>query len=107
MDREKLYDRINRRVERMVEQGLEKEVKELINKCDSGMPPLQRSIGYKEWIPYFEGKTKLTDVVSQIQQNSRNFAKRQLTWFRKEKDIHWFEGSDVDRMIGVIEEFLR
>ncbi|NDK09045.1 tRNA (adenosine(37)-N6)-dimethylallyltransferase MiaA, partial [Candidatus Gracilibacteria bacterium] len=84
-DRQKLYDRIDKRVYIMLEQGLIEEVKKLLDmgykKTDFGM----KTIGYKEIISFLDGEISLDEAISQIQQNSRNYAKRQLTWFRKYK----------------------
>ena len=86
-DREILYDRINRRVDIMMENGLEAEARVLYDKgyLDEKYSASQ-AIGYKEFIPYFKGEAVLTDVVSEIKQSSRNYAKRQLTWLKRYKD---------------------
>ena len=83
-DRETLYDRINRRVLQMVEDGLFQEVEELY-KHYGDVKPLQ-AIGYKEVLSYLRGEWDREVAIEKIQQHSRNFAKRQLTWFRKEED---------------------
>lgn len=84
-ERESLYTKINTRVEQMFHDGLESEVLRLIEKGftqnDFGM----KTIGYKEFFPYFSGEITLDEVQKQIQQYSRNYAKRQLTWFSKYK----------------------
>ena len=86
-DREILYDRINRRVDIMMENGLEKEARGLYDKglLDEKYSASQ-AIGYKEFIPYFKGEKSLTEVVSEIKQSSRNYAKRQLTWLKRYTD---------------------
>ena len=91
MAREKLYERINERVLQMIEAGLEEEVRGLFNDGLEGAQAMQ-AIGYKEFIPYFknEGKT-LDEVITDIQQNSRRFAKKQYTWFRNKMDVHWLD----------------
>lgn len=78
MDRELLYDRINKRVDKMIEMGLENEVKNL---ADYKHYNSLNTVGYREWWPYFEGETKLDFVIDKIKQHSRNYAKRQITWF--------------------------
>lgn len=78
-DREVLYDRINRRVDMMVEAGLEREVRELLGKVS---PTALQAIGYKEFIEYFDGKCTREDAIDKIKQASRNYAKRQQTWWR-------------------------
>lgn len=82
--REELYDRINRRVDMMIAEGLEEEVKRLLPFRDR---PALRTVGYEEWFPYFEGKIDQQTVIDKIKQHSRNYAKRQGTWFRKYG--HW------------------
>ncbi len=89
-DRQILYDRIDARVELMMAQGLEQEVRSLALK--EGTTAAQ-AIGYQEFFPYFRGEASLQQVIAQIKQNSRNYAKRQLTWFRRPKPgippTHW------------------
>ena len=92
MDRTLLYERINQRVLKMVENGLENEVSHLL--------PFQhlnalQTVGYQEWLPYFEQKASLDKVVESIQQNTRHYAKRQTTWFQKVKNIQWHESLTV------------
>ncbi len=85
--REIIYDRINRRVDIMMEQGLLDEAKKLYSKRRYNA---LNTVGYKELFSFIEGKCSLEETVDEIKMNTRRFAKRQLTWFRKEKDIHWF-----------------
>jgi tRNA dimethylallyltransferase len=80
-DREELYTRINERVLKMLDQGLEEEARALY--AFRQKPPLQ-TVGYQEWWPYLDGKRSQKEVIQKIQQHSRNYAKRQLTWFRRE-----------------------
>ena len=86
MPREQLYERINQRVHKMVEMGLEEEVKAL--RPQFHLNALQ-TVGYQEWLPYFEGHQTKEAVIQAIQQNTRHYAKRQLTWFKKDADISW------------------
>lgn len=79
MDREMLYDRINKRVDRMIEKGLEEEARLLYP--HHALNALQ-TVGYKEWWPYFEGEYDKSNAIEKIKQHTRNYAKRQLTWFR-------------------------
>ncbi|MCR5175609.1 MAG: tRNA (adenosine(37)-N6)-dimethylallyltransferase MiaA [Anaerovibrio sp.] len=88
--REELYDRINRRVDTMVEQGLTDEVRDLLNQGLSPDSQSMRGIGYKEMLGYVTGSRSLEDTVDLIKRNTRHFAKRQLTWYRKMPYIHWF-----------------
>ncbi len=92
-DREKLYNRINRRVDIMIDQGLEEEVKNLISKY-SKFPTAMQGLGYKEVVQYFDGELSREEMIEKIKQESRRYAKRQLTWFRKNKDIIWLNGED-------------
>ncbi len=88
-NREVLYDRINKRVDIMLENGLLDEVKSLY--CDNGLTlsnTARQGIGYKELFDYFDNKCTLEEAVEAIKQGSRNYAKRQLTWFRRYKDAH-------------------
>ena len=87
-DREILYDRINRRVDVMIQNGLIKEAKTLLP--HKNLNALQ-TVGYRELFAYFEGNTDKDFAVSEIKKNTRRFAKRQLTWFRKDEDINWFD----------------
>jgi len=88
-DRNILYDRINRRVLQMIDKGLVDEVKSLILKYGRTVS-IMKTLGYKEICDYIEGNCALEEAIEKIQQNTRNFAKRQLTWFRGNKKIHWF-----------------
>ena len=87
-DREIIYDRINRRVDLMVENGLIEEAKALLPHKD--LNALQ-TVGYRELFEYFEGNIDKEFAISEIKKNTRRFAKRQLTWFRKDEDINWFD----------------
>ena len=91
IDRERyeLYDRINRRVDIMMDEGLTDEVKTLMDRGYSPELNSMQGIGYKELIAYFNGKSTLDEAVDAIKQNSRRYAKRQLTWFRRNENIHW------------------
>lgn len=87
-DREIIYDRINRRVDMMISDGLLEEAKKLFPYRDKNA---LQTVGYRELFPYFEGKIGLDEAVSEIKKNTRRFSKRQLTWFRKNPNIHWFD----------------
>ncbi|AWP36834.1 tRNA (adenosine(37)-N6)-dimethylallyltransferase MiaA [Heyndrickxia coagulans] len=90
MEREKLYQRINERVDQMMERGLIEEVRKLYDKNLRGVQSIQ-AIGYKELYDYFDGRMTLDEAVSRLKQNTRRFAKRQLTWFRNKMEIEWFD----------------
>ncbi|WP_275077524.1 tRNA (adenosine(37)-N6)-dimethylallyltransferase MiaA [Bacillus coahuilensis] len=90
MDRERLYERINYRVDLMMEEGLLEEVTRLYEAGVEGVQSIQ-AIGYKEIYDYLEGRATLEDAISTLKQNSRRYAKRQLTWFHNKMDVHWFD----------------
>lgn len=92
MDREKLYERINLRVDLMMEKGLLQEVKSLWDRNIRNVQSVQ-AIGYKELYAYFDGLLSLEDAIEQLKQNSRRYAKRQLTYFRNKMDVQWI-GND-------------
>ncbi|MGX7109388.1 tRNA (adenosine(37)-N6)-dimethylallyltransferase MiaA [Facklamia miroungae] len=108
--REELYDRINRRVEMMLKQGLETEARHLFQGKENVNFSSMKGIGYKEWLPYFEEQQSYEDTVANIQQNSRRYAKRQLTWYRNRmKNQHWIDLSKPDyenQAEALISEFL-
>ncbi|KYD00102.1 tRNA (adenosine(37)-N6)-dimethylallyltransferase MiaA [Heyndrickxia sporothermodurans] len=90
MERDKLYERINQRVDIMVNEGLIDEVKGLYDRGIRNVQSIQ-AIGYKELYDYFDGKITLDEAINQLKQNSRRYAKRQLTWFRNKMDVTWFD----------------
>ncbi len=91
IDRELLYERINQRVDVMKNLGLEKEVCSLYKKGLTKAHQSMKAIGYKEWFDYFEGLCSLDDVYENIKKHSRQYAKRQYTWFKNQFDMHWYE----------------
>ena len=93
MDRALLYDRINLRVESMISAGLEQEVKSLLPYFS--LNALQ-TVGYREWLAYFNKEASLKEVINSIQQNTRHYAKRQMTWFKKDSTIRWFDATNPD-----------
>lgn len=95
MEREMLYERINLRVDLMMEEGLLREVRTLYNNEIRDCQSIQ-AIGYKELYAYFDGKVTLEQAVNDLKQNSRRYAKRQLTWFRNKMDVTWFDMTDGD-----------
>ncbi len=92
-DREKLYERINLRVDIMLKQGLIDEVKAWLEKYKN-CPTAFQAIGYKEVVEYLYGKISYDEMVEKIKQETRHYAKRQLTWFRKNNDYIWLNGED-------------
>lgn len=103
-ERSLIYDRINQRVDLMIEDGLLDEVKHLIPYKNLNA---LNTVGYKEIFEYFEGHTTLEFAISEIKKNTRRFAKRQLTWFRKDESIKWFDyQTDMEEIIEFIESQL-
>ncbi len=103
MDRVLLYERINTRVNGMIEAGLVEEVRHLL--------PFRslnalKTVGYTELFDVFDGHRSLDDAISAIQQNTRRFAKRQLTWFRKDQDIRWFSPGDESTILAFLHHTL-
>ena len=91
MDREKLYERINKRVDIMIDNGLIDEVKKLLNKYKE-FPTAMQGLGYKEVKEYLENKISKEEMIEKIKQESRRYAKRQITWFKKNKQTIWING---------------
>ncbi len=100
MSRDVLYERINRRVDIMMEAGLEREARAVLpyRNCNS-----LRTVGYSEMFDFFDGKTTRDEAVELIKRNTRRYAKRQMTWFRRDADIRWFEPSQTDKIIEYID----
>ncbi|SES35453.1 tRNA (adenosine(37)-N6)-dimethylallyltransferase MiaA [Psychrobacillus sp. OK032] len=106
-NREILYERINKRVELMVEKGLLEEVKKLHERGIRGVQSIQ-AIGYKEIYAYLDGLLTLEEALDNLKQNSRRYAKRQLTYFRNKMDIHWYDPFvDSEKIKKEITEFLQ
>lgn len=110
--REILYERIDKRVDQMMEEGLVEEVKALRGRgCHRGMVSMQ-GLGYKEILAYLEGEYPLEEAVRILKRDTRHFAKRQLTWFRREQDViwvdkeqfHWNEAEILEYMMNVLKE---
>lgn len=93
MDREVLYDRINKRVDLMIEQGLIEEVKNILAKYEE-IPTAMQALGYKETKEYLDGLITKPEMIEKIKQETRRYAKRQLTWFRKNENGAWLNMQD-------------
>lgn len=107
MDREILYDRINRRVDIMIEKGLIEEVKSICEKYKE-FPTAMQGLGYKEVVEYLENKISKEEMIEKIKQESRRYAKRQLTWFRKIENIVWLDGLEkTEKLLGRVQKFLK
>ena len=103
-DRELLYERINQRVDKMFEEGLEKEANNLQPFCQLNS---LNTVGYRELFEYFEGKITLEQSKEKIKANSRKYARKQLTWFRRDPEITWFTPDMKDEIITFIDEQLK
>ena len=109
-DRAELYRRIDLRVSLMLEQGLITEIKELLN---SGIPEkctAMQAIGYKEFVAALKGQCSIEEAADEVRRSSRHYAKRQLTWFRKNKNIHWLtrkSGESAEEIIRQARQLLR
>ena len=99
MPRDVLYDRINRRVDMMVEEGLEAEARTMYPKRH--LNALQ-TVGYRELFDYFDGNSTFEEAVELVKRNSRRYAKRQLTWFRRDDETAWFDPNDLDAILAHI-----
>jgi len=91
--REELYERIDRRVEQMIADGLEAEARSV---WKEPLPNSLNTVGYKEMFAYFRGEISKDEAIRLIQQNSRHYAKRQMTWFRKDNELHWLKADSTD-----------
>ncbi len=110
-DREQIYERINGRVDLMMAQGLVEEVRALRESgCRKEMVSMQ-GLGYKELLSYLEGETSMEEAVYLIKRDTRHFAKRQLTWFRREKEVIWVDKTvfdhDSQKILNFMQDFLR
>jgi len=100
LEREELFSRINNRVDKMITDGLLEEAKQLyLHKKLNAL----NTVGYSELFDFIEDKMSFDEAVALIKQNTRNYAKRQLTWFRKDKNIHWFEPSHEREIVDYID----
>ncbi len=96
MDREKLYDRINNRVDQMIVEGLEEEARKVYEHRTLNS---LNTVGYKELFAYFDGETTFEKAIELIKRNTRHYARKQLTWFRKDQEIKWFQPEQEKEII--------
>ena len=101
MEREKLYERINKRVDIMIEQGLIQEVENLCSKYTE-FPTAMQGLGYKEVVEYLQGKISEQEMIEKIKMETRRYAKRQLTWFRKNKQTIWLDATKGKENVEII-----
>lgn len=101
MDRAVLYSRINKRVDDMIKEGLVEEVEKLLNMGYNKELVSMQGIGYKEIVSYLEGNICLDKAIEALKRNTRRFAKRQLTWFKRDKRIHWIDVNEFNSMTDI------
>jgi len=106
-ERNTLYKNVNTRVDRMFEEGLVKEVENLRNENSIWSKTSSQAIGYKEVLDYLEGVINLEEAKETIKQRTRNFAKRQITWFKKEPGVIWFDSSELESVLLLIENLVK
>ena len=106
MDREELYDRINQRVDDMLDKGLLNEVLSLVERGYSLDLKSMQSIGYKHMAMFIRKEADLAEAVRLLKRDTRRYAKRQFTWFRKDKDITWLNPLETEASKMLIKEFL-
>ena len=104
LDRATLYDRINRRVEEMIEHGLEAEARSLYDKRELNA---LNTVGYKEMFEYFDGTTTLEEAIFKIQSNTRRYCRKQQTWFKRDPSIKWFNPCEIKEIIKHIDSCLK
>ncbi|MEE9590982.1 MAG: tRNA (adenosine(37)-N6)-dimethylallyltransferase MiaA [Thermodesulfobacteriota bacterium] len=105
-EREELYMDIDNRVDLMVDSGIEDETRGLLEKGYGPSLKPMLGLGYKEMVAYLEGRYSFSEAVSKLKKNTRNYAKRQMTWFRNEIDIEWFPYKESGRIVETIRRFL-
>jgi tRNA dimethylallyltransferase len=105
-ERKTLYREIDNRVDFMIDSGIEDETRDLLEKGYKPSLKSMQGLGYKEMVSYLEGRCSFSEAVSELKKNTRNYAKRQMTWFRRERDIEWFPYKESDKIENTIREFL-
>lgn len=105
-DRQILYDRIEKRIDQMMEEGLLAEVDKLLKMGYDPELVSMQGLGYKEFVPYFKGECTLDESVYVLKRDTRHFAKRQLTWFRRERDVRWLDKNKIASEAEILNEIL-
>ena len=105
-DRKVLYERIERRIDQMLNEGVVEEVDNLLKMGYNPELVSMQGLGYKEFVPYLQGKCTLDEAVYVLKRDTRHFAKRQLTWFRRERDVRWLDKSKVSSDEEILNEIL-
>ena len=107
MDRKQLYERINKRVDMMIDQGLIEEVEKILKKYNT-FPTAMQGLGYKEVVKYINNEYTKEEMIEKIKMESRRYAKRQITWFKRNKDIIWLNSSDKEKqMMEVLSKWMK
>ena len=101
-EREELYNRINQRVDQMISDGLLKEVKSLVNKRDTNA---LNTVGYKELFDHLDGRWPLDEAVERIKGNTRRYARKQLTWYKRDEDMHWFHPDNIQEILNYLKHY--
>ena len=101
-DREELYNRINQRVDQMMEDGLLDEVKSLVDKRDTNA---LNTVGYKELFDYLDGHWSLDEAVERIKGNTRRYARKQLTWYKRDADMRWFHPDNIEEILNDLTQY--
>ena len=104
LPREELYSRINKRVDAMIEEGLEAEVRSLTKYKDC---TALKTVGYREFFDYFDGKCTREEAIEKIKQNTRKYAKKQITWIKRSNDYRWFSPMETTEIIAYIEQCIK
>ena len=101
-EREELYNRINQRVDQMMNDGLLEEVKSLVNKRDTNA---LNTVGYKELFDYLDGRWPLDEAVERIKGNTRRYARKQLTWYKRDENMHWFHPDNIQEILNYLKHY--
>ena len=101
-DREELYNRINQRVDQMMEDGLLDEVKSLISKRNTNA---LNTVGYKELFDYLDGRWSLDEAIERIKGNTRRYARKQLTWYKRDADMRWFHPDNIEEILNYLTQY--
>jgi tRNA dimethylallyltransferase len=104
LNRDDLYDRINKRVDKMIENGLIEEAEKLLPFKDKNA---LKTVGYQELFSYFRGDLTRAEAIEKIKVNSRRYAKRQMSWFRRYDDIHWYDPDETEKMIQMVDQNIK
>ena len=101
-EREELYNRINQRVDKMMKDGLLEEAKGLVNKRSVNA---LNTVGYKELFDYLDGRWSMEEAVERIKGNTRRYARKQLTWYKRDEDMHWFHPNDKQQLLNYLKHY--